>query len=125
MRSLTTTTMSMTVCVPACLSRIGWRKPLCSANNTPRWKRPMPTLPRAARRMINRLVVDLIENSRKLITESGVKNSDDARALAVPLIAHSEPVKKKIHELKQFLRHHLYAHYRVRRMSLKADRVVR
>ncbi len=77
------------------------------------------------RGMINRLVVDLIENSRRLIAESAVKNSDDVRALRAPLIAHSAPVEKKIQELKQFLRHHLYAHYRVRRMSLKADRVVR
>jgi dGTPase len=76
------------------------------------------------RRMINQLVTDLIENSRRLIAESGVKTSDEARALTMPLIAHSESVKKKIHELKQFLRHHLYAHYRVRRMSLKANRVV-
>jgi dGTPase len=76
------------------------------------------------RRMINQLVMDLIENSRRLIAESGVKTSDEARALTMPLIAHSAPVKKKIQELKQFLRHHLYAHYRVRRMSLKANRVV-
>ena len=76
------------------------------------------------RRMINQLVTDLIENSRRLIAESGVKTSDEVRALTMPLIAHSESDTKKIHELKQFLRHHLYAHYRVRRMSLKANRVV-
>ena len=76
------------------------------------------------RRMINRLVVDLIENSRDLLQASGVMSIDDVRNAGRPLIAYSDVVKQHSQELKQFLRKQLYAHYRVRRMTLKAGRIV-
>ena len=76
------------------------------------------------RRMINRLVVDLIENSRDLLQASGVTSIDDVRNAGRPLIAYSDLVKQHSQELKQFLRKQLYAHYRVRRMTLKAGRIV-
>jgi dGTPase len=76
------------------------------------------------RRMINRLVVDLIENSRGLLQASGVASIDEVRAAGRPLIAYSDAIKQHSQELKQFLRQRLYAHYRVRRMTLKAGRIV-
>ncbi len=76
------------------------------------------------RRMINRLVVDLIENSTRLLTESAVSSIEDVRGAAGPLIMSSESVRRQSRELKQFLREHLYAHYRVRRMTLKAHKVI-
>jgi dGTPase len=76
------------------------------------------------RRMINRLVVDLIENSRGLLQASGVASIDEVRAAGRPLIAYSDAIKQHSLELKQFLRQRLYAHYRVRRMTLKAGRIV-
>ena len=76
------------------------------------------------RRMINRLVVDLIETSRGLLQASGVASIDEVRAAGRPLIAYSDEVKQHSQELKQFLRKQLYAHYRVRRMTLKAGRIV-
>ncbi len=76
------------------------------------------------RRMINRLVVDLIENSRDLLQASGVTSIEDVRNVGRPLIAYSDVVKQHSQELKQFLRKQLYAHYRVRRMTLKAGRIV-
>ena len=76
------------------------------------------------RRMINRLVVDLIENSRGLLQASGVTSIDEVRRAGRPLIAYSDTVKQHSQELKQFLRKQLYAHYRVRRMTLKAGRIV-
>ena len=41
-----------------------------------------------------------------------------------PLIAFSEEMQEKNLELKQFLRKHLYSHYRVLRMTAKATRVL-
>jgi dGTPase len=76
------------------------------------------------RRMINRVVVDLIDTSRARLQAAGVNSVAEVRA-APPLIAYSETVAAQSQALKRFLRHHLYAHYRVRRMTLKAARVVR
>jgi dGTPase len=76
------------------------------------------------RRMINRLVVDLIEHSRGLIGDSGVVSIEDVRNAGRPLIAYSDTVKQQSQELKHFLRQNLYAHYRVRRMTLKAGRII-
>ena len=75
------------------------------------------------RRMINALVVDLIENSRKNIQEAGVESIGDVRN-AQPLIAFSSAMKLQAQELKRFLRTNLYHHYQVNRMTSKARRIV-
>lgn len=77
------------------------------------------------RRMINHLVVDLIENSRARLLDSGVRDIEQVRDYAEPLLMHSDDVARDSLELKQFLRHNLYEHYRVLRMSKKAARVIR
>jgi dGTPase len=45
--------------------------------------------------------------------------------MSAPLLTFSEPVYTEHLELKQYLREHLYRHYRVLRMTTKARRVVR
>ncbi len=75
------------------------------------------------RRMINALVVDLIENSRKNVQEAGVNSIADVRN-AQPLIAFSNPMKQEAQELKRFLRTNLYQHYQVNRMTSKARRII-
>lgn len=76
------------------------------------------------RRMINHLVVDLIETSRARLLDSGVKDIEEVRAYDEPLLMHSDEVAEDSQELKQFLRRNLYQHYRVLRMSKKAARVI-
>jgi dGTPase len=76
------------------------------------------------RRMINYLVVDLIETSRARLLDSGVRDIEEVRSYGTPLMMHSDEVAKDSLELKQFLRHNLYQHYRVLRMSKKAERVI-
>jgi dGTPase len=76
------------------------------------------------RRMINHLVVDLIDTSRGLLDAARVARIDDVRHAGGPLISFSEEVRRQSQELKQFLRQHLYAHYRVRRMTLKAGKII-
>ncbi len=76
------------------------------------------------RRMINTLVSDLTEQSRKLIAEHRPESVDDVR-VAPPLIAFSSGIREQQFELKTFLRKQLYQHYRVARMSNKARRIVR
>jgi len=76
------------------------------------------------RRIINRLVSDLIEASSARLRESGVRSITDVRRYSSPLIGFSEPVLAMNRALKAFLRDHVYRHYRVRRMTSKARRVV-
>ncbi len=75
------------------------------------------------RRMINALVVDLIETSRANIAAAGVQSIDDVRN-APPLIAFSDAMKSEAQALKRFLRKNLYQHYQVNRMTSKARRIV-
>jgi len=77
------------------------------------------------RRMINHLVTDLIDSSAARLGDSGVRSIADVRAQAGPLIGFSDATRDLNHSLKTFLREHVYKHYKVRRMTAKARRVVR
>ncbi len=76
------------------------------------------------RRIINHQVTDLIETSRRRIAEAAPPDIEAVRAAPRPLIAFSENMQAMNRELKRFLRQALYRHYRVRRMSVKAERIV-
>jgi len=75
------------------------------------------------RRMIDTLVTDLIRTSDRSIRAGAPRSVEEVRR-APPLIAYSPPVREESLELKRFLHDHLYRHYRVVRMSMKARRVV-
>ncbi len=75
------------------------------------------------RRIIDTLVTDLIRASARNIRAHAPASIEEARA-APPLIAFSRQVRDESLELKRFLRDHLYRHYRVVRMSTKAQRIV-
>ncbi len=75
------------------------------------------------RRMINTLVVDLTEESRRRITDAAPADVDAVRTTA-PLAAFSPAMRREADELKSFLHDQLYRHYRVMRMSTKARRIV-
>jgi dGTPase len=77
------------------------------------------------RRMINTIVVDLIDTSAAALTAAAPADIDAVRAHDGPLIQMGEPLRAEHLELKGFLRDHLYRHYRVRRMTRKAQTVVR
>jgi dGTPase len=73
--------------------------------------------------MINTLVTDLIHETGKNLRIHAISNIDDVRK-APPLAAFSTEVREQNRELKTFLRTHLYRHYRVMRMSAKAQRII-
>jgi dGTPase len=75
------------------------------------------------RRMINTLVTDLIRQSAINIAAQNLNSLEDVRE-APALIAFSEKLNKQQRELKKFLHSHLYRHYRVMRMSAKAQRII-
>jgi dGTPase len=75
------------------------------------------------RRIINTLIVDLIEQTSRNLAEHAPRSLDEVRA-APPLVAHSARVAAQAVALKRFLFTNLYRHYRVMRMANKAQRVV-
>ena len=75
------------------------------------------------RRMINSLMLDLIRETQRRISDAGPRSLADVRKSA-PLAAFSLAMQDEQNELKSFLRENLYQHYRVRRMTSKANRIV-
>ena len=75
------------------------------------------------RRMINTLVTDLIRQSESNISSQAPATLEDVRS-APALIAYSPGMNELQRALKNFLRIHLYRHYRVLRMSAKAQRII-
>lgn len=76
------------------------------------------------RRMINVLVVDLCQQSHQAISALNPSSIEDVRKAPDYLVGFSQALAEKNLELKQFLRKHLYQHYRVNRMSAKARRII-
>jgi len=75
------------------------------------------------RRMIGALVDDLLKESARRIREAGVTTLDDVRN-APPLLGFSTAMQTENRELKTFLRDKLYRHYKVLRMTNKAQRII-
>ena len=82
------------------------------------------TIHEVVRRMINCQVTDLIENSNVQLAQAAPKHVDEVRSAKQALIRFSDDMQARNLELKRFLREHLYQHYRVRRMTAKAARVI-
>ena len=76
------------------------------------------------RRMINALVVDVCQQSQANINKANPSTIDEVRSSSM-LIGFSPEMREQQTELKRFLRTNLYQHYRVNRMSAKAQRIVR
>ncbi|HEX3912249.1 MAG TPA: deoxyguanosinetriphosphate triphosphohydrolase [Steroidobacteraceae bacterium] len=77
------------------------------------------------RRMINHLVSDLIDSSAARLNLAGVRSIAEVRSHPKALIGFSDATREMNQALKSFLREQLYKHYKVRRMTAKAQRVVR
>ncbi len=78
----------------------------------------------AVRRLIDRMVTDVVAEARRRIAQSGVASADEVRRRDAPLVAFSDAMREKEKVLRAFLFERMYRHYRVKRMSSKARRVV-
>src|SRR5665213_3609146 len=76
------------------------------------------------RRLIDRMVRDLISETSDRLAASGAKSPDDIRHLGNPGAEFSAEMRQHDRALKKFLYQRMYRHYRVNRMSSKARRVV-
>jgi dGTPase len=77
------------------------------------------------RRMIDYTVNDLVDASAAALAEARPRDVEDVRSRPDSLLTFSDAVREEHLELKRYLREHLYKHYRVLRMTTKAQRVVR
>nr|WP_082709970.1 deoxyguanosinetriphosphate triphosphohydrolase [Burkholderia sp. TSV86] len=75
------------------------------------------------RRIINTLIVDLIDETMRNLARHAPTSLDDVRT-APPIVAHSERIAAQAAALKRFLFKNLYRHYRVMRMASKAQRII-
>ena len=76
------------------------------------------------RRMINYIVVDFIRTTRAQLEQVQPRSIDDVRAHGKPLAMLSDACREEHLELKEFLRRHVYQHYKVLRMTSKARRML-
>ena len=77
------------------------------------------------RRLINRMVADVLANTQARITQHRITTSDHVRQLGQTLVAFSAEMDQINKSVKSFLFKNMYRHYKVNRMSSKARRVVR
>jgi dGTPase len=76
------------------------------------------------RRIINTLIVDLIDTTRATLRQHAPNSPDEVRRCP-PLVGYSSEIAEQATQLKRFLFKNLYRHYRVMRMTNKACHVIR
>jgi len=76
------------------------------------------------RNLIGRMVADLIDTTRTNLGALAPDSVEDIRKAGAPTAAFSEEMQAADTEIKAFLRENMYTHYRVKRMTSKAKRVV-
>ncbi|MBG0788731.1 MAG: deoxyguanosinetriphosphate triphosphohydrolase [Anaerolineaceae bacterium] len=79
---------------------------------------------RLIRRLIGIEVTDLVQSIDRMIRRSGIRNVEELQQLPYNVVGFSEDMHRRNRELKDFLFKNLYNHYRVVRMSVKADRIL-
>lgn len=77
------------------------------------------------RRLINQVVTDVVETSRHAIEQVAPADINAVRSHSKPLVQLSGVMGQQHLELKRFLRERVYRHYRVLRMTNKAQQVVK
>jgi dGTPase len=77
------------------------------------------------RRLIGRMVTDLLSETRHRLQHGGITSVAAIRAADQPVVAFSTAMQAKNMALKGFLFSRVYRHYKVNRMTRKAVRVVR
>jgi dGTPase len=76
------------------------------------------------RRMINTVVTDLIETTRRNLEEEAPGSIDEVRAAGRRLVGFSAPIGEQHRQLKAFLQRHLYGHEQKLAMTRKVQVVL-
>jgi len=83
-----------------------------------------PAVHETIRRMINFLIMNVIDETTRRIEEADIQSLDDVRASDKEIVGFSREVRHMNTEMKRYLFKHMYHHYRVVRMAAKSTRVI-
>ncbi len=86
---------------------------------------PSRLIHEAVRRIISRMIHDVIAETQRRLEHLRPKSSHDIRRSDDSVVAFSPKMQAEEKELKKFLFERMYRHYKLNRMSSKAKRVVR
>jgi dGTPase len=76
------------------------------------------------RRVITRLIEDVIAESRRRLAKTGVSSADDVRALRHAVVGFSDTMERVDKQMKSFLFQHMYRHPHITRIRVLAADVV-
>ncbi len=76
------------------------------------------------RELLGLMIEDSIKHTDKLISEAKINSYDDVRNAPAKLVSSSGEMREKLRELKNFLYQNFYFHYRLIRMTKKADHIL-
>jgi len=79
---------------------------------------------RLIRRLIGIEVTDLVQSIDRMIRKSGIRTVEELQKLPYNVVGFSEDMHRRNRELKDFLYKNLYNHFRVVRMSVKAEKTI-
>ena len=77
------------------------------------------------RRLISIFVNDLLVHSSLELEKTSPKSPDEIRGAGYPLICHSDVMKEALSEIRSFLFTNMWRHYKVNRMTNKAQKLLK
>lgn len=77
------------------------------------------------RRLIDHMVVDILTETRRRLTLQPLETAQCVRQVNQVMVAFSDETRDAVTQLREFLRVRMYRHFKVNRMALKAQRVVK
>jgi len=79
---------------------------------------------RMIRQLVGLMATDMITTTDSRLKESKIQSANDVQKLKYNVIGYSEDMQRRNRELKDFLYKKLYRHFRVVRMSVRAERLI-
>lgn len=76
------------------------------------------------RELLGKVIEDAIYHTNKCLEELNVRTIDDVRGAEHKIVASSPEMRERLIELKSFLYQNFYFHYRLIRMTKKADHIL-
>lgn len=86
---------------------------------------PSRQVAETVRRMINDMILDVAEGTRRKLEDLKPASVEEVRGLGYPVVSFSEDMKNEMQSLKAFLFPNMYRHYKINQMTSKGKRIVR
>lgn len=102
-----------------------WRRVLEEVRKQHGELRPEQFQPTMVRNLIDRLVRDVLDNTRQRLRQERIRSVADVRNASSLLVEPSPAMRALKTELEQFLGRRVYHHSRVQRMAVKGGRIIR